>query len=106
MTELDPNQSKIDGLLRRSMSSPVPDLPRDFDRQVLRRVRRRSTLLERHLRILLSGYGLLSVLVSAILMRSQGLDWITIAGMTLAPLVIIAVVRGAARASRPARANS
>jgi hypothetical protein len=99
MNETRPPNS-IDDLLRRSLAAPVPALPHDFDERVMRRVRQSSQPLGRRARALLAAYAVLSVVVSALLMRSQGLGWIPIAAMILAPLVGISV---AARIKRKPR---
>lgn len=93
MTEMEPREDGIDRLLRRSMAAPIPGLPPDFDQRLMREVERRSQPLDRYHRMLLAGYGLVSVAVSAVIMRGQGLDWGTTAGMILAPLALLAVVR-------------
>ena len=89
MTEMEPREAEIDSLLRRSMSGPVPSLPRDFDQRLLSEVRRSSQPLDRYRRILLTGYGLMSVLTSAVVMRGQGLDWAAISVMILGPLALV-----------------
>jgi hypothetical protein len=81
---------RIDNLLRRSMAAPVPSLPPDFDRRVMRKLDRKSQPLDRYFRILMTGYGLLSVVVSASVMRGQGLGWGAIAVTILAPLALLA----------------
>ncbi len=47
--------------LRPSMAAPLPSLPPDFDQRLLRELRRGSQPLDRYGRILLTGYGLTSV---------------------------------------------
>ena len=100
MTEMEPREAAIDRLLRRSMAGHAPNLPPDFDQRLMREVRRSSQPLDRYRRILLTGYGLLSVVVSAVVMRGQGLDWGVIAGMIIAPLALVAAARSAWRANR------
>jgi hypothetical protein len=88
----------IDNLLRRSMAAPVPSLPPDFGQRVMRELNRSSQPLDRYFRILISAYGLLSVLVSALVMRGQGLGWGAITVTIVAPLALLATtlrVRGA-----------
>jgi hypothetical protein len=123
MTELDPHaaeiarqveiatQDKMDSLLRRSLPAPVPILPPDFDQRLMRQVMRdvghsspgnsspnqRSQPLHRYRRILLAGYGLTSVVVSAVVMRGQGLGWGAISVMILSPLALLAAARWARR---------
>ncbi len=92
MTEMEPRETGIDNLLRRSMAAPVPSLPADFDQRLLRDLRRSPHGLDRRRRILLAGYGLISVGTSAVVMRGQGLDWGTIAVMILGPLALVAAV--------------
>lgn len=102
MTEMEPRPEEnnaIDRLLRSSMAAPVPILAPDFERRVLRVVRRDCELLGGPYRKLLTGYGLVSALVSAIVMRGQGLPWGAVATFVLAPLVLIAVTRSARRAT-------
>jgi hypothetical protein len=86
-------------LLRRSLSAPVPSLPPDFDRRLLREMHRGSRPLHRYRRILLAGYGLTSVAASAMIMRGQGLAWGAIALMILGPLALVAAVPWARRAT-------
>ena len=102
MTEIEPRPDKnsaIDGLLRSSMAAPVPSLSPGFEKRVLRAVREDSGLLGGYHRKLLAGYGLLSVLVSAIVMRGQGLPWAVVAASILTPLALIAVARSVSRAT-------
>jgi hypothetical protein len=89
----------MDSLLRRSMAAPVPSLPPDFDQRLMREVRRSSEPLNRYGRILLAGYGLTSVVVSAVVMRGQGLGWSAISVMILAPLALITATRWTRRAT-------
>jgi len=72
VTEMEPREAGIDSLLRRSMAAPVPSLPPDFDQRLMREVRRSSQPLDRYRRILLTGYGLTSVVASAVVMRGKG----------------------------------
>ena len=90
MSEMDPRDAEIDGLLRRSMAAPVPNLPGDFEHRLIGELRRRSERLERWRRVLLGGYGVTSVFVSAAAMLEQGLDWGTISATIFAPLVLVA----------------
>ncbi len=116
MTERKPHEAGIDGLLRRSLAAPVPTLPLDFDQRLMRELRQRSvgqsaqhqgsSALDRYGWILLTGYALISVAVSAVVMRGQGLEWGAIAVMTLAPLVLVATVTGAGRAIRTTMRHS
>ena len=99
MTEMEPRESGIDTLLRRSLAAPAPGLPPDFHQRVMRQVRRSSQPLGRYDRILLAGYGLISVVTSAVVMRGQGLDWGPIAVMILGPLALVAAVPWAWRAT-------
>ncbi len=99
MTEMEPREAEIDNLLWRSMAAPVPSLPPDFDQRLMREVRRSSQPLDRHRRILLTGYGLTSVVASAVVMRGQGLGWGAISVMILGPLALVAAARWAPRAT-------
>jgi hypothetical protein len=94
---MEPHEAEIDSLLRRSMARPVPSLLPDFDQRLMRELRRSSQPLDRYRRILLTGYGLTSVLTSAVVMRGQGLDWGAISVMILGPLALVAVARWARR---------
>lgn len=85
----------MDRLLRRSMAGAAPKLSADFEQRVLRRARRSSQPLEHRERVLLIGYAVMSVVVCAVVMRGQGLDWASVAGMTGAPLVLLAAARAA-----------
>jgi hypothetical protein len=96
---MEPRDAEIDSLLRRSMAAPVPSLPPDFDQRLMCEVRRGSQPLDRYRRILLTGYGLMSVATSAVVMRGQGLDWGAISVMILGPLALVAAARWAWRAT-------
>ena len=98
MTEMEPREAEIDSLLRRSMAAPVPSLPPDFDQRLMREVSRSSQPLDRYRRILLIGYGLISVVTSAVVMRGQGRDWGAISAMILGSLFLVAAARWARRA--------
>ncbi len=99
MTEMEPREAEIDNLLWRSMAAPVPSLPRDFDQRLMREVRRSSQPLDRYSQILLTGYGLTSVVASAVVMRGQGLEWGAISMMILGPLALVAAARWVRRAT-------
>ena len=96
MTEMEPRedalQSEMDRLLRRSMAAPIPSLPPEFDQRWMNEVRRRSQPSNRYRRNLLTGYGLASVVASAVVMRGQGINWETTAVMILAPLALAAAI--------------
>ena len=98
VTEMEPRETGIDSLLRRSMAAPVPSLSPDFDQRLMREVNRSSQPRDRYRRILLTGYGLVSVVTSALVMRGQGLDWGAMAVMILGPLALVATVPWARRA--------
>ena len=98
LPNMEPREAGIDRWLRRSMAAPVPSLPPDFDQRLLREVRR-SQPLDRYGRILLTGYALASIAVSAVVMRGQGLDWRVISVMILGPLALVAAARWANRAT-------
>ena len=97
---MEPRESEIDLLLRRSMSGPVPSLPSDFEQRLMLEVRRSSGPLDRYRLGLLVGYGLVSVAASAGVMRDQGLDWGTTTGMILGPLALVAAVWSVRRTIR------
>ena len=90
MSDMDARDAEMDSLLRRSMTAPVPSLPPDFDQRLMRELLRSSRPLDRYLRILLTGYGLTSVVASAVVMRGQGLNWGAISVMALGPLALVA----------------
>ena len=100
MTEMEPREAGIDSLLRHSMAAPVPSLPADFDQRLMREVRQDSQVLGRYRRILLTCYGLISVVTSVVVMRGQGLEWGTVAVMILGPLALVATVPWGRRATR------
>ena len=99
MTEMEPREAEIDSLLRRSMAASIPSLPPDFDRRLMRELRQSSQAPGRYRRILLAGYGLTSVVTSAVIMRGQGLNWGVIAVMILGPLTLVGAARWARRAT-------
>jgi hypothetical protein len=99
VTEMEPREAEIDHLLRRSLAAPVPSLPPDFDQRLMSKVRRSSQPLDRYRRILLTGYGLTSVVTSAVVMRGQGLDWGPLSVMILGPLALVAATGWAWRAT-------
>jgi hypothetical protein len=103
--EREPREAGIDSLLRRSMAAPIPSLPPDFDQRLMRQARPSSQPLAQSRRMLLTGYGLMSVVASAVVMRGQGLEWGAIAVMILAPLASVATVpwvwRAAHTTTRP-----
>lgn len=87
----------MDNLLRRSLAAPAPALAPNFDRRVLRAVRRDSHTLRRYAWMLFIGYGLVSALTSVVVMRGAGLHWLPI-GAILAPLALLAAASTARRA--------
>ena len=104
MTEMDEREVEMDGkmdhLLRRSLSAPIPNLPPDFDRRVTSKIREAKQglqPLDRYRRILFAGYGVASILTSAVVMRGQGLGWDATTGLILAPLALVAAARWAPR---------
>ena len=103
MTEMESRETGIDALLRRTMAAQIPHLPAGFDERVVRNVGRKPGRgwrpLDRSSRLLLAGYGFVSMVTSAIVMRSQGLGWLAISCTTLTPLVL-AVTRPLWRAAR------
>ena len=86
-------ESEMDDFLRRSMVAPIPTLPPDFDRQVMRRVYPGSRSVDRYSRTMLIGYAVISVLTCVVIMRGQGLDWTVIAGMILGSLALVVAAR-------------
>ncbi len=102
MSEMEPRDAEIDSVLRRFMTAPIPSLPTDFDRRVLRQVRRGSQPLDRYRRILLTGYAATSVVASAVVMRGHGLDWGAISVMIVVPLGSIVAGRFVGRANQTA----
>ena len=106
VTEMEPSEAGIDSVLRRSMAAPLPSLPSDFHQRLMREVRRGSQPLDRYRRILFTGYGLTSALVSAVIMRGQGLDWGAIAVMILGPVALAAAAPWARRATRTTMRHS
>jgi hypothetical protein len=97
---MEPGEAEIDHLLRRSMAAPVPSLQRNFDQRLMGELRQDSRVRNRYRLILLTGYGLASVVASAVVMRGQGFGWGTITVMILVPLVLVATVPWAWRASQ------
>jgi hypothetical protein len=93
MSDMDPRQTEMDSLLRRSMTAPIPRLSPDFHQVLSRELRRRSQPPNQFGRILLAGYAGVSAVVSIVVMRGQGLGWVAIAVMTLGPLVTIELAR-------------
>jgi hypothetical protein len=101
VTEMDPRQVAIDNLLRRSMASPLPSLPQDFDQRIMSELRRDSEPSDRYRRMLLTGYGLTSVVASVVVMRGQGLHWGAISLLLLAPPALVAAADWARRVTLP-----
>ena len=97
--QMAPNEVGIDRLLRQSMAVPIPTLSKDFDQHLMREVRRGSRPLDQYRRILFAGYGVVSVVVCAMVMRGQGLEWGVVFGMILAALTLVAITRSAWRAT-------
>jgi len=73
---------------------------------VMRELRRNSQPLDRFRRTLLIGYGLMSVVASAVVMRGQGLDWGPIAALILAPLAVVAAIPLVRRAAHITQRNN
>jgi len=96
---MEPRENGIDSLLRRSMAVPVPSLPPDFDQRLMRELHQRSQVPDRYRRILLTGYGLISVVTSAVVMRGQGLGWGPVAVTIFGPLALVVAVPWARRAT-------
>jgi hypothetical protein len=106
VTEMEPREAGMDSLLRRSMAAPAPSLPPDFDQRLMRELRQSSQAPARYRRILLTCYGLISVVTSVVVMRGQGLDWGPIAVMILGPLALVAPVPWARRATHTTMRHS
>jgi hypothetical protein len=102
---MEPREAGIDSLLRRSMAAPIPSLPPNFDRRLMREMRQGSQMLDRYRLILLTGYGLISAGTSAVVMRGQGLGWEAIAVLILGPLALVAVAPRAWRATHTTMRN-
>jgi len=73
MSDMDPREFEIDHLLQRSMAAPVPDLSQDFEQRLADEIQRRSQPIGPRGRIVLIGYGMISLGVSVWVMRDQGL---------------------------------
>ena len=93
MSDLDPRQAGMDSLLRQLLTAPIPRLSQDFPERLSRELRRRSKPPSRFSRVLLTGYGGLSAVVSIVVMRGQGLGWLAIAATTLGPLATLELAR-------------
>jgi hypothetical protein len=104
---MEPNQGEyeIDRLLRQSMHTPVPTLPPDFEQRVMHGVRRSTQPLDKYRQMLLNGYGIVSIVVSVVVMRGVGVGWGTVTGMIAAPLALVALARSAWRATHHNSAN-
>jgi hypothetical protein len=100
MSDPDPRDTLMDGMLRRSMAAPVPRPSPDLERRVSRALRRRARPSPTLTRNLLVGYVVVSALTSVIVMRGQGLGWGLIAVMTLSPLLVFGLP-GRLRGVRP-----
>jgi hypothetical protein len=94
----------MDDLLRLSMSAPVPTPSADFDQRVLRQIRaeQSSPTLDRFRRLLFAGYAVVSVAASAVILRSEHLDWAMTAAAIAAPLALIAIATPVWRATHSA----
>jgi hypothetical protein len=91
--DMDRREAEMNNLLWRCMAAPVPHLSPDFDQILSRELRRRSQPSKQFGQILLAGYGAVSVAISMVVMRGQGLGWVTTAVMTLAPLAMFELAR-------------
>ena len=103
----DPSQAAIDRLLQSSLAAPVPTMSPDFDQRLLRELSQSSgqssPTLARYRQVLLTTYGVISVVVSAAVMRSQGLTWPPIAALILGPLALIVAISMSRRATHPSK---
>ena len=93
MPGMDPRETEMDALLRRSMAAPVPRVSPDFHQALARELRRRSQPLNPFGRILLTGYGVVAAVVSVVVMRGQGLGWVAITLTTLSPVAGLELIR-------------
>ncbi len=89
---MEPEQAGIDRVLRQSLGAPAPCLPADFEKRLMREVEKESPARARYKRALLAGYGVVSAVTCAGVMRSQGMDWGATALLTLGPLAAAAVL--------------
>lgn len=107
MNEMEPEEAKMDSFLRKSMAGPAPALSKDFDQCVMRRVGARS--LDRYGQVLLCGYGLVSGIVSAVIMQEQGLGWEFSVAINLGTIGLLgigwSIWRATQRAAQPSRAE-
>ena len=92
MGELDFQEEEIDSFLRRSMSAPVPSLPPEFDKRVIRKIGPEAGKLKRFRKTVLAGYTLTSADVSEVAMRGQGLAWGWVDAALLGALATCALV--------------
>jgi hypothetical protein len=121
MTEMEPRDAPVgsqidnqrdrqmDNLLRRSMAAPIPSLSPDFDQRLMRKIRDLrpgAQPLDQYRKLLLTCYGVVSVVASAVVMHGQGLGWGPTAGMILAPLALVAATPPAWRAAHAALGHS
>jgi len=87
----EPEQERMDHLLRQSMASlPPPSLSPDFAQQLAKRMRPRR--LSSAGRIVMALYASLAFLVSVWVMRSAAIAWLSIAVAIFVPLVLAAAV--------------
>jgi hypothetical protein len=93
MSDMNPRETEMDSLLRRSMAAPVPRLSPDFHQVLSRELRRRSQPRSQFDRLLLVGYGGVSAAVSIVLMRGQGLGWVAIAVTIFGALATLELAR-------------
>ena len=85
--------SDMDALLRRKLAGPVPKLSPDFQHNLSRELKRRSSGPNRFSRILLAVYGALSAVTSIIVMRGQGLGWLPITVISMTALATLEIAR-------------
>jgi hypothetical protein len=97
---MDPrDEAEIDGLLRQSMTAPVPTLSPSFEPQLMAKVRHQKETVARYHHFLLTGYGLTSAFASAVIMHSQGLAWTPISLSILIPCALVAATVWVRRAT-------
>jgi hypothetical protein len=97
---VDPDQDRMDRLLRQVMATPEPRLSPSFDRTLSRRLRPHR--LSPGGRWALVLYGLVSLVLSVWLMRRESIDWIYVAAAVLMPVASVGVffLRSAVRSVR------
>lgn len=92
----DTDFREIDTLLRNAVAAPIPQLSADFDTRlqgnIQRWLDRDSRVLSPYRRGLLAAYGVASAAISLVVLRAQGLDWMTTALLVLSPCALLAAL--------------